>query len=570
MPKLAPYASADAASARLPRPYYVAIFFLFFAAPLFAAHLPLLNLPFFWDEHGQFVPTALDLLRTGAWVAHSTVPNVHPPGVEAYLVLWYKLFGYSIVITRVAMLALASFGILFTFLLAIELSKGTRGAPAFIAPVLLLASPLFFTQSMMAQLDMPAMVLTLLALLLFVKGRYVAAAWACIGLVLAKETGIVAPFVFFIVLAVRKDWRHASLFAAPAIALAGWLLVLHRATGYWLGNPGFGHYNVEYSLHPVRMALSFARRIYYLFFAEFRWIGTLALLFAFKRADVFRTGAWGVTAAVAAGTLVLVSVLGGAELERYLLPVLPIFYIAMGVALTYLPRRISMATAAALLVGLVANLFWNPPYPFPYENNYAMVDFVRLQQAAAQFAEQNLRDRTIATAWPFTAGLESTDYGFVSHKLRTVETNDFHFSSIAALAPASFDALITYSRTWAPHWSVISWPPVRRFLTRFYDWQPEITPEQCQQLGLRQVVSLRMRGQEISIYVRGDLPRMPGELVHSTSHRTLRTWVKFGSHGGPSSSCSWFTGWWLPPGSHAFRQSKRNCTSATASSGSRC
>ncbi len=103
MPKLAPFALADRPLANT-RPYHFLIFLLLFAAPLFAIHIPLLSLPFFWDEHGQFIPTALDLLRTGAWIAHSTTPNVHPPGVEAYLVLWYKLFGFSIPLTRVAML----------------------------------------------------------------------------------------------------------------------------------------------------------------------------------------------------------------------------------------------------------------------------------------------------------------------------------------------------------------------------------------------------------------------------------------------------------------------------------
>src|SRR5579875_2469492 len=71
------------------------ICFVLLALPLVAVHLPFLTLPFFWDELGQFIPTALDLLRSGSWIAHSTTPNVHPPGVEVYLVLWYKLFGDS-------------------------------------------------------------------------------------------------------------------------------------------------------------------------------------------------------------------------------------------------------------------------------------------------------------------------------------------------------------------------------------------------------------------------------------------------------------------------------------------
>ena len=266
MPKLPPFALADSpASAKQKRPYYLLLFFALFAASLLALHAHLLSLPFYWDEQGQFIPTALDLLRTGAWVAHSTVPNVHPPGVEAYLVLWYKLFGFSIPVTRIAMLMVAAAGLLFTFLLAIELSRMTEGAPAFLPPLFLLASPLFYTQSMMAQLDMPAMVLTLLAILLLLKERYLASAVACVALALTKETGLVTPMMFGLALLLRGDRKRASFFALPALALGVWLIFLHKKTGYWLGDPGFAHYNVEYALHPVRILFSLLRRVYYLF-----------------------------------------------------------------------------------------------------------------------------------------------------------------------------------------------------------------------------------------------------------------------------------------------------------------
>ena len=51
---------------------------------------------------------------------------------------------------------------------------------------------------------------------------------------------------------------------------------------------------------------------------------------------------------------------------------------------------------------------------------------------------------------------------------------------------------------------------MREFLSRFYDWQPDITPEQCEQLGLHQVANWRLRGQQIAIYVRsGVAPAQP-------------------------------------------------------------
>ena len=502
MPNLPPFALADSPSSLRNRPYYLLLFFALFTAPLLALHLHLLTLPFFWDEHGQFIPTALDLLRTGAWVAHSTIPNVHPPGVEAYLVIWYKLFGFSILVTRVAMLMLAGTGLLLTFLLAIELSRGADGAPAFLPPLFLLASPLFYTQSMMAQLDMPAMVLTLLSLLLFIKESYLAAAAACIALVMTKETGVIVPAIFGTVLLLRRDWKRALLFIPSGIALALWLLLLHSKAGYWLGNPGFAHYNVAYALNPVRMLFSLLRRGYYLFFAEFRWIGTLVLLSTARKCPIFRKQSWQLTLYVSAATFLLVSMLGGAELERYLLPVLPVFYIAVSVGLSRMRKWAGLAAAAALMTGLIVNLFWNPPYPFPFENNYAMIDFVRLQQAAASYAELTLGDRVIATAWPFSAALESPDYGYVSHKLKVVDSGDFRLSSLQALPPDRYGVLITHTLTWMPSNGVIAIPLVRAFLTRFYDWHPDATPAECEMMRLEPRASWTRGGQEITVYVR--------------------------------------------------------------------
>ena len=103
------------------------IFFFAFAALLLAMHWPLLTLPFHWDELGQFVPAALDLYRDGAWVPHSTLPNVHPPGVMLLLALVWKIFGFSILSSRLTMLAIATVGVYLSFLLAIRLSRKSPG-----------------------------------------------------------------------------------------------------------------------------------------------------------------------------------------------------------------------------------------------------------------------------------------------------------------------------------------------------------------------------------------------------------------------------------------------------------
>src|SRR5689334_9157916 len=99
-----------------------------FALFVLLSHATFLELPFFWDELGQFVPAALDIFRTGAWIPYSTVPNVHPPGVMAYLAAVWMTTGYSIAATRVGMLALAAAGVVITLRLGLRLGRSWGAA----------------------------------------------------------------------------------------------------------------------------------------------------------------------------------------------------------------------------------------------------------------------------------------------------------------------------------------------------------------------------------------------------------------------------------------------------------
>src|SRR5260370_37082267 len=103
-----------------------------FAAVLFLIHTPFLKLPYFWDELGLFIPAALDLFKTGAWIPHAPGFSAHPPGVMAFLAACWSLAGHSIPVTRLAMLLMASSGLLVVCRLAIRLSENLRGAPAFV------------------------------------------------------------------------------------------------------------------------------------------------------------------------------------------------------------------------------------------------------------------------------------------------------------------------------------------------------------------------------------------------------------------------------------------------------
>jgi len=478
-----------------------AVFFLLFAAILVAIHAPFLKLPFFWDEMGQFVPAALDIFQRGAWIPVTTLPNVHPPAVMAYLALVWRIFGFSIPATRLAMLAVASTGVLFSFLLAIRLSRKTVGAPAFAAVMFLLATPMFYTQSMMAQLDMPAMTLTALALLLFLEDHFLACAIASTALVLVKETAISTPFAFaaWLWFADRKR-REALYFLAPAIALGAWLIALHHATGQWLGNNEFARYNVSQSLQLGHIFGTINRRIYFLFLADGLWIGAITL---FVGSRYLRGREWNIAFLVAGAQLLLVSVFGGASLDRYSLPAVPILYAAIAAAGSAYPRSWRWTTQFAMVVALLIGLWWNPPYPFSFENNLAMTDFVELQQEAANYLENHAAGARVASAWPFTDALSRPELGYVHRPMSVERAADFRLTSLAGLDRSNVDVLVVFCRTWGIDGGVLDITWLRDFLERYWGDQRQATPEQIHAgWGFVPVLRWTLRGQWIEIYVR--------------------------------------------------------------------
>ncbi len=496
------------------RPWRVAGLAAALAMLVLALHLPFLHLPFHWDEAGQFVPAALDLYRYGDLIPRSATPNVHPPGVMLYLAAVWKVFGFSIPATRIAMLLLAGTGVFLAFLLAVELCRATPGVPAFLAVVFLLASPIFYTQAMMAQLDMPAMVFTLLAFWLFLRDRCALAAAACAVLVIVKETGLLAPLVFGAVLLWEGRRRAALWFLLPAIPLLAWVAYVRSRTGNALGDEYFATYNLQYLLHPVRAAVAFVRRMYHLLFENFHWLGALSVLAAVWYANPFRTRGWAVAGLLTAAHVAAFSVFGGAILERYLLPVLPLVLIAIAAALSALPSLVSAAGSAALTAGLVLSHFWNPPYPFPYENNLAMVDFVELQQTAAHYLEQNYANARIATAWPMSEALRNKDLGYVSFGHPVIRLADFSPHSLDRVPRGAADVFVVFSREWNPPHNLLRIPAVEKFWRRFFGYQGQVSAGLIEaRLGMKQVQMWSQRGQWI-IILAARQPRPPLHLPY--------------------------------------------------------
>lgn len=477
-------------------------FLLLFTLLLFLSHLPLLNLPYFWDEALNYIPVSLDLFRHGAWIPVSVTPLMHPPGVMAYLAAWWTVAGYHPTVTRSAMLLLSSVGILAVFLLAIELLRESHGTPALLVAALMCANPVMFSQSIMAQLDAPAMVFTVLALLFFLQDRIRTSAAICVVLVLVKETGLAVPMVLAAWLAYERRWRDAAYYVAPALALGGWLIALKRSTGSWSGSPGYAAYNFFYLLHPVRLSVALARRLYYLFVANFHWVGAIAIVYAWRKSRLFFTRPWKVAGLVTAVHIAMVTMLGGALLERYLLPAIPILYTAMAAGIALMPKAPQRICAAVLLCGVAAANFINPPYPFPYENNLAFADFVKLQMDAADYVEHWYPDAEVLTAWPTAVELSQPELGYVKTPLKIRFVRNFSPQALSGVDWDRVQVMVAFSRSWDPQFNLMYLDPVLHFWRKYYGALPNAAMREVRSLVPLPIEQhLTRRGQWLDIYV---------------------------------------------------------------------
>jgi hypothetical protein len=476
-------------------------FLLGFAALIFALHLSFLRLPFHWDELGQFIPAALDIYNDGAWIPRTALPNIHPPGLMALLAGVWKAVGFSIVSSRITMLAVASLGALFSFLLAIRLGRGAAGAPAFAAVLFLIASPIFMMQSFMALPDMPVMTLTVLALILFLEKRYVWCALSCVFLVLVKETAITTPAVFAGWLFFKeKRLREAFYFAAPAVPLGLWLVLLKRATGHWLGNQEFAAYNVYASLTPIHIAGAVLRNAWVLFGADGKFLGSIALWVGWK---ALRGRDWRVALWVAIAHVGIVTLFGGAVLERYLTPVLPILFAAVAVAASTYTKHWRWASHAVMVVWLLAGWFWVPRFSFATENSKAVIDFIQLQGDAAAFLDVWAREKRIASMWPFTDAIRRPEFGYVRKPLLPVQLRGFDLAALADVNRKDYDLLVVFSRNYPVDQGFATIPEIRSILRRYFGYLPEADSEELRAgLGLIPQMSWRRGGQSITVYGR--------------------------------------------------------------------
>jgi hypothetical protein len=447
------------------------IFPVIFAA-LYASHFALLRVPYYWDEAGYYIPAAWDFFRTGSPIPTTTLTNAHPPLPSIYLALWWKLSGFFPEVTREAVLMVAALGLLGVWRLAMRVVG--VAAVAFWTVVLTGLYPIWFAQSSLAHADIFAAACSIWGMVyaLPARGRnlWAAALWFSAA-ALCKETSIAIPLTLAVVCLVesylargqdrKRLWSEAAWLSACVLPLAAWYAYHFSKTGFLFGNPEFVRYNAETTLVPMRILAAFSHRILHLtaHMNLFVPVATAlaSLLLAPRpnsdgsdRAVIERSTQIRIVLVLLVNAI-LFSVLGGALLTRYLLPMYPLVLL-LAVAAIY--RRVPVWQALAVLSAsaFVAGLFVNPPYGFSPEDNLSYARIVRMHLAGIAQLEHRYPGAVVLTAWPMTDELTRPELGYVKQPWDICTISDFTSTqiSVAADEPEKYSVALVFSTKYDP------------------------------------------------------------------------------------------------------------------------
>jgi len=374
--------------------------------------------------------------------------------------------------------------------------------------------PIWFAQSTLAHADIFAAACTLWGLVYALPGlarggdrKPRAAALWFMAAALSKETAIAVPLTLALMDAVeglraqgperRRAWREAAWMAASILPLCGWYAWHYAKTGFVFGNPEYLRYNAEATMTPVRILAAFGHRLLHLTAHMNLFVPslmTIAALMLKPRLDGTGQERTGIQRAALARILVvllvnavLFSVLGGALLTRYLLPMYPLVLL---VAVSTFYRRVPywQGLAAFSAVAFVVGLFVNPPYRFAPEDNLAYARGIRMHVAGIAQLNKRYRGATVLSAWPVTDELTRPELGYVKEPYTVYRLEDFTSAQMdrAASEPEKYSAALVFSTKYDPPSLQLSLGPKSEAMDeRYFGLHHDLPPE---------AIALRLHG----------------------------------------------------------------------------
>ncbi len=308
-----------------------------------------------------------------------------------------------------------------------------------------------------------------------------------------------------------------------AIPLALWYAYHYSRTGFVFGNPEFFRYNVQGTLHPLRILLAALLRLWQAVGYMGLYVLTIACSLGMRftpkhdsagekpRIDPAIQLTFLAIAIFYGGAL---SIIGGAVLARYMLPIVPLV-ILVCVSTIWRRLRLWKPVLAVAALAFIAALFVNPPYGFAPEDNLAYRDYIRLHQQADAFLVTHYPGARVLTAWPASGELTQPYLGYVEHPLpldHVVQIEDFTMESLQSSASGGshdansesrphFDVALVFSTKYQPPPNLFDrWQLWQQWKVRYFGFHRDLTPEAAASvLGGKLVYPEYQRGQWVGI-----------------------------------------------------------------------
>ncbi|MBE7414180.1 MAG: glycosyltransferase family 39 protein [Deltaproteobacteria bacterium] len=415
------------------------------AAIVFAAKFNTIALPFHWDELGAYISPAYWLSQAGLYRA---LPGLHPPETffghpfALYLTLaaLFKTFGAYQITAHVFILAIATLGLWYTFLLGKLLQGRMVGA---IAAIFLFLFPMYFAQAGIVTGDIVVASLGVATVYYALRKKNLPYVVFATILLLTKESAmaIVASIIAYLLITdpSTRNWKTMAVYCAPIAPFIAFFAAQKATTGHFLPNPYFNHNSfAEFGFEEAFR--NFKNVVYFGFYMQYRVVLFAAILlnFAVYRSRAFRREHLLFLFLFASfiGAYTFIYYIG-----RYILPVLPYFAIMAAASIVMLARtRAAAALAAALIIALfITRIHGRDDGCLSCEADLQYTDIVKVHKEASVFLEENYTGKRVLTNWPLYHAFTRPYLGYVDNPLEAV-----FFESADRTGPEDYD-IIAYT-----------------------------------------------------------------------------------------------------------------------------
>ncbi len=422
--------------------YYIGIFLFIL---LLVLKFPILNTPYFDDEKLWYVSASLLISqnnlnpiyrgielpkelqieeeRKHPWfdsTRNYITDGVHPPLFFEILALFYLLFGHSLILTHIIVIIISFLILQYTYLLGKYLFNSKTG---FFASILLLFSPVFFSQAGRAYPDILCAWLGLATIYYALKNNKTLYLIFGSLTVLSRETGI-CFIIIILIYKIDRNFKNSKKiifntmlqYGFPILIILFWYVYHYIKTGLFI----YGQ-NVSRATGSIQFILNFLEFTKFIFIEQYRFILTIIMIyFMIKNKNKLTVNK--LIPLITVLCLIIFISWANVQAIRHLTPIFPFLFIFMTFSLEQtFKKNKKLLPVIVFLIIILSIKEWHAPTNIIYEENMHYLDVINTREIALDFILKNYPNSTFWVDGLFYYDLVYPYNGYVQEPLTNVE-----------------------------------------------------------------------------------------------------------------------------------------------------